>query len=164
MDPLILSAAAFFRNKGKNMVTEKEFVMGISMDLRWMRPGEAKELLASLITEGHLKDDGQHIRPAFDVHEIDVPLGFKPSADILRMKRDNVKKEAAGPPAGDILAELMEKAGSIGLKKKDFIVSVNAVQKRMNVDIEIAALIMLRENGADISEYLGRVGNVISER
>ncbi|MCL2890470.1 MAG: DUF2240 family protein [Methanomassiliicoccaceae archaeon] len=163
MDPLILAAAAFFRIKGKNVVTETEFVMGISMDLRWMPHREAKELLVLLIAEGHLKDDGQHIRPSFDVHATDVPLGFKPSADILRTKRSTVKK-AAGPPAGDILAELMEKAGTIGLKKKDFIVSVNAVQKRMNVDIEIAALLMLRENGADISEYIDRVRNVISER
>ena len=164
MDPLMLSAAAFFRNKGKNVVTENEFVMGVSMDLRWMRPGEAKELLVLLVSEGHLKDDGQHIRPGFDVHATDVPLGFKPSADILRTKRTNVKEEAAGPPAGDILAELMEKAVSIGLKKKDFIVSVNAVQKRMNIDIEIAALLMLRENGADISGYPGRVKTVVTER
>jgi hypothetical protein len=164
MDPLVLSAAAFFRIKGKNVVTENEFVMGVSMDLRWMLPREAKELLVLLIAEGHLNDDGQHIRPAFDVHATDVPLGFKPSADILKTNGSGVKKEAAGPPAGDILAELMEKAGSIGLKKKDFIVSVNAVQKRMNVDIEIAALLMLRENGADISEYLSRVGNIVSER
>jgi hypothetical protein len=164
MDPLVLSAAAFFRIKGKNVVTENEFVMSVSMDLRWMLPREAKELLTLLISEGHLKDDGQHIRPAFDVHATDVPLGFKPSADILKMKRTGVKKEAAGPPAGDVLAELMEKAVSIGLKKKDFIVSVNAVQKRMNVDIEIAALLMLRENGADISEYLSRVETVLSER
>jgi len=159
MDPLMLSAAAFFRNKGKNMVTENEFVMCISMDLRWMRPGEAKELLSLLVKEGHLENDGMHIRPTFDVHATDVPLGFKPSADILGMSR-----KPAGPPAGDVLAELMEKAGSIGLRKKDLIVSANAVQKRMNVDIEIAALIMLRENGLDISEYLDRVGDLVSER
>jgi len=159
MDPLMLSAAAFFRNRGKNVVTENEFVMCISMDLRWMRPGEAKELLALLVKEGHLENDGQHIRPTFDIHATDVPLGFKPSADILGARR-----KPAGPPADDVLAELVSKAEEIGLKKKDFIVSVNAVQKRMNIDIEIAALLMLRENGADISDYLDRVGELVSER
>jgi hypothetical protein len=155
----MLSAAAFFRNKGKNVVTENEFIMCISMDLRWMRPAEARDLLTLLVSEGHLENDGQHIRPTFDVHATDVPLGFRPSADILGMKR-----RPSGPPAGDVLAELMAKAESIGLKRKDLIVSANAVQKRMNVDIEIAVLLMLRENGVDISEYTGRVSELISER
>jgi len=155
----MLSAAAFFRNKGKNVVTENEFIMCISMDLRWMRPAEARDLLTLLVSEGHLENDGQHIRPTFDVHATDVPLGFRPSADILGMRR-----RPAGPPAGDVLAELMAKAESIGLKRKDLIVSANAVQKRMNVDIEIAVLLMLRENGVDISEYTVRVCELISER
>ena len=158
MDDLRMAAAAFFRNRGKNVVTDNEFIMTVSMDLRWMMPGEAENLLMLLSDHGHVKKDGEYVRPMFDVHATDVPLGFKPNADILKKARP---KRA---PDGDLLAELMGIAESSGMKKKDFIVSVNAIQKRINVDIEVAALIMLRERGTDISGYADAVYGLISKR
>jgi hypothetical protein len=158
MDDLKATAAVFFRNRGKNVVTEKEFVMVVSMDLRWMNPGEAEGLLSLLSDHGHVKKDGEYVRPAFDIHTADVPLGFKPNADIVKRARP---KRA---PDGDILSELMGKAESKGMKRKDFIVSVNALQKRINVDIEIAALLTLREMGVDISGYVDTAYGLISKR
>jgi len=158
MDDLRMTAAAFFRNRGKNVVTDREFTMTVSLDLRWMNPVDAEKLLSLLSDHGHVKRDGEYVRPAFDVHATDVPLGFKPSADILNRTRP---KRA---PEGDLLSELIGRAESAGIKRKDFIVSVNALQKRMNVDIEVAALIMLRENGTDISGYADAVYDVISKR
>ena len=158
MDDLRMATAVFFRNRGKNVVTDNEFVMTVSMNLRWMMPGEAENLLILLSDHGHVKKDGEYIRPTFDVHATDVPLGFKPSADILKRARP---KRA---PDGDMLTELMGIAESSGIKKKDFIVSVNAIQKRINVDIEIAALIMLREKGTDISGYPDMAYETISKR
>jgi hypothetical protein len=50
------------------------------------------------------------------------------------------------------------------MKRKDFVVSVNAIQKRLNVDIEIAALLMLRDNGIDIDAYTERAYETIRKR
>jgi hypothetical protein len=162
MDELKFTAAAFFRNKGKNVVTEDEFVMGISMDMRWVSPTDAKDVLSLLVQEGHLKKDGVYIRPAFDVHATDVPLGFKPSNDLVL--RSKAKKKAVTPAADDLLTELMAKAESLGMKRKDFVVSVNSIQKRLNVDIEIAALLMLRDNGIDIDAYTERAYETVAKR
>jgi hypothetical protein len=157
MDDLRASAAAFFRNRGKNVVTEKEFIMVVSMDLRWMTPGESETLLSLLCGHGHVKKDNEYVRPTFDVHATDIPLGFRPTAEML-------KRVPKRPPAGDLLTELIGIAESAGMKKKDFIVSLNALQKKMNVDIEIAALIMLREHGMNISGYADRAYETISKR
>jgi hypothetical protein len=162
MDDLRLTAAAFFRNKGKNVVTESEFIMGISLDLRWVAPTDAKDVLALLLRDGHLKKDGEYLRPSFDLHDTDVPLNFRPSADLL--KAAGAKRPAAAKQEDGILSELMAKAESLGMRKKDFIVSVNAIQKRINVDIEIASLLLLRENGIDISEYINASYELISKR
>jgi hypothetical protein len=150
MDELRMTAAAFFRNKGKNVVTESEFTMYISMDLRWVQPSDAKKLLSLLIDGGHMKKEGEYLRPVFDVHAADVPIGFRPPVDILER---NLPKRPPAMPKDGLLSELMAKAESLGIKRKDFIVSVNAVQKRLNIDVEIAALLMLRDAGADISGY-----------
>ena len=157
MDDLRSTAAAFFRNKGKNVITESEFVMGISMDLRWMPPTDARDLLSALLDGGHITKENEYLRPAFDISAADVPIGFRPSADILKGKKKP-------QPQGGLLGELMAKAESLGMKRKDFIVSVNSIQKRINVDIEIAALIMLRDGGVDISDYCGRAYEEISKR
>ena len=158
MDDLRMTAAAFFRNRGKNVVTVTEFLMTVSMDLRWMTPTEAESLLSLLSDHGHVKKEGDYVRPTFDVHAADVPLGFRPTGDILKRTRP---KRA---PDGDLLSELMAIAESSGIKRKDLIVSVNALQKRINVDIEVAALLMLREKGVDISGYAEKAYSLISER
>jgi hypothetical protein len=160
MDDLELAAAAFFRTKGKNVVTENEFFMGVSMDLRWMGPAETRELISLLVGGGVLERDGEYLRPAFDVRAADIPIGFRPSADVLKIKR----KKAAAPPAEDLLSKLMEEAGSLGMKRKDFIVSVNAIQKRMNVDIEIAALLLLGDNGVDVTDRCDDAYDTIAKR
>jgi len=162
MDYLKLTAAAFFRNKGKNVVTDKEFTMGISMDLRWMRPADTEELLSLLLSNGYLEKDGEYLRPTFDIHGTDVPLMFRPPDDLLKRKRKNTVPAAKS--ADDLLSELMTKVESFGMKRKDFIVSVNAIQKRINVDIEIAALLMLRDNGIDVSEYVDKSYELIRSR
>ena len=162
MDDLRSVAAAFFRNRGKNVVTENEFRMVVSMDLRWMLPSEAEKLLTVLIKAGHVEKSGDYLRPAFDVHSVDVPLGFRPSAGILSVKIP--ERPPLAPPGDDLLSELMAKAGSLGITKKDFVVRVNAIQKRLNVDIEIASLIMLGENGIDVSGHYGRAYETISKR
>ena len=161
MDELRTAAAAFFRNRGKNVVTENEFRMTVSMDLRWMLPSDAGKLLSLLLDAKHVEKDGDYLRPSFDVRGVDVPLGFRPSAGILDTK---VPKEKIAAPADDLLSELMTKAGALSIDRKTFIVSVNAIQKRLNVDIEVAALIMLREKGADISCYYDRAYGTILSR
>ncbi|MCL2143417.1 MAG: DUF2240 family protein [Methanomassiliicoccaceae archaeon] len=157
MDGLRMTAAAFFRHKGKNVVTETEFIMGVSMDLRWVPPTGADGLLAALIDGGHVKKDGEYLRPAFDVSGTDVPLGFRPSADILK---SSIPKR----PADDIFGKLVGIAGSSGISKKNFIVSVNSLQKRINTDIEVAALMVLRDAGIDISEHIAAVYELIAKR
>jgi hypothetical protein len=150
MNELKFTTAAFFRNKGKNVVTESEFVNGVSLDQRWVTPSEAVRLASLLISRGYLKKDGEYLRPAFDVHTVDVPLNFRPSAGVLNVPAP----KAPAPKADDLISELMEKASSAGIAKKDLIASVNALQKRLNVDFEVAALVILREKGVDITEYI----------
>jgi hypothetical protein len=103
MDELRYTAAAFFRNKGKSVVTENEFIMGISMDLRWVPPSDAKDVLSLLVHEGHLKKEGEYIKATFNVYATDVPLGFKPSDDLIT-KAKKPKKAAAVPAADDLLS------------------------------------------------------------
>ena len=62
-DEYTICAAAFFRNKGKSVITEPEFLMVISMDLHWMPYGKAKALLDQLISKNVLVKTGNISNP-----------------------------------------------------------------------------------------------------
>ncbi len=152
----MLCAAAFFRNKGKSVVTEKEFLMGISMDFRWMPYSDAKELLNFMLAAKVVKKDGDLIRPAFEVAGADVPVAYRPPADMIRTA---VPSAEAGPMSFPQMIAFAEKHG---MKKKDFISASNALQKKLGISPEAAGLIVLRDGGADISKIAERVYDGIS--
>ena len=155
-DEPMLCAAAFFRNKGKSVVTEKEFLMGISMDFRWMPYSDAKELLNLMLAAKVVKKDGDLIRPAFDVASADVPVAYRPPADMIRTAVPSVETEPMSFP------QIIAFAEKHGMKKKDFISASNALQKKLGISPEAAGLIVLRDGGIDISEIAERVYNGIS--
>ena len=165
-DELTICAAAFLRNKGKNVVTENEFLMGISMDLHWMPYGDAKVLLAALLNSKILEKNGEYLKPTFDVSGItDVPVGYRPGPDFvskLKTKNDVPVKEKTAPmkssaPTQDLFPMMIEEAVETGMEKRDFISEANNIQKKLNVDITVAGLMVLRDRGADIGPLADRV-------
>ncbi len=157
-------AAAYFRGIGKNVTTPDEFVMGISLDFKWMSPSEAKLLLATLTNTGVVLQRDSYIRPAGDLSAVDVPLAYRPSRELVESLRGRKKqrsdvREAPGvarEPA-DIFSVLISKAMESGMDRRDFIQSCNRIQKRLDIEIDVAALIVLRDAGTDVSPYLGAV-------
>ena len=65
-DEYTVCAAAFFRNKGKNLISETEFLMAISLDFHWMPYGQAKNLLAVLLSKNVLVKNGELLKPTFE--------------------------------------------------------------------------------------------------
>ena len=146
------AAAAFFRNKGKTVVTEKEFLMGVSMNMRWMPHGDAEKLLKAMIKDGTVVKEGEYIKPSFDVSEVDVPIGYRPSKDII----------AGGEE--DIFQTLLGLAADVMIDRKGFLAQCRTIQKKMNVEIEVAALIVLRDRGVPVNGYSDKVRETVSKR
>ena len=151
-DELRICAAAFFRSKGKNVITENEFLMGVSMNNRWMPYGDAERLLSAMVSSKILSKDGEYVRPCFDVAAVDVPVGYKPPSDILANTSE------------DVFQTLMARASSADIDRKDFLSSCRAIQKKMDIDIEVAAVILLRDKGVDVSDLIGKVSDLVKGR
>ncbi len=163
-DKLIMFVAAFFRNKGKSVITEKEFLMGVSMDLRWMPYKDAEEILKVLISRAVLEKSGEYLKPNFNESEIDVPVAYKPSTDLLDfIKIESPKAKENQPLPPDMFHTLIELANESGLPKK-FPALCNNVQKKMNIDIEVAGLIVLKEYGVDVSKYIDATYSIVSSK
>lgn len=131
-----------FSRKGKTSMSERDFILLASMGFRWFPPKEAQRLLdlaieTSLVT----RSDGE-IAPNFDLKSVDIPLDFSPSPEILR-------KRPKEPGLFTQILEMIESESQVD--EKGLISRVNSVQSDMDVTIEVAALIVGRELGVDLS-------------
>ena len=166
-DEYTVCAAAFFRNKGKNVITEKEFTMVVSMDFHWMPYIKAKQLLAVLISKDILVRNGEFVKPSFDISNVNVPVAYRPSEGLIDSLVETKTEPASPGPAPasvDLLPSLIEEAVKKGIQKRDFVAESNAVSKRLGIDILAAALVVLRDKGVDISPYIDMVYGEIAKK
>jgi len=164
-DGLQLCTAAFFRSRGKTVVTENEFLMGVSMNMRWMPYSDAEKLLSLILKSGLAVKDGEYIRPKFDVGAVDVPVGYKPNASILSAPVPEViSKSAVKPVSTDPFQTLLAEVIKMGVDRKELLSRCRIVQKKMDIDIEATALLVLREMDVNVSGYIDEMYRVISER
>lgn len=163
-DEFEVCTAAFFRSKGKDVVTEEEFYMEISLGLKWMSHADSKLLKKALVEKGILVCSNGLLRPARDLGEVQVPLMYKPSAELKKSLSGTSEKPVPKAPAkktvpeeGDIFVEMIGIAEANGLQKGKFVSESNILKKKLGVDTCVAALILLRDAGVDTEGLDDRV-------
>src|SRR6266436_4863855 len=78
LDELRDAIALLFKRKGRDELSEREFVLSASMDLRWFPPRDAQRLLQIGLETKLLESHEGTIRPGFDVSSVDVPRDSVP--------------------------------------------------------------------------------------
>jgi len=155
MNELEVALAQLFLKKGKSAMTEKDFVFAASLDLRWFKPKEAQKLLDLGLEAELLVLEGEKVKPTFDYKNVPIPKNFVPGKDLL---------QTAVKTKGMFLKIVDKISMERDIPSKDIISAVNSLQDSMGVEVEVAALIVARENGVDISEFLDQVEEDIGSR
>lgn len=163
---LEMCAAAFFRTVGKDVATPDEFVMGVSLGQKWMTPSDAKTVLNTMTASGVLVSSGGYIRPGKSIDGLDVPLAYHPPKDLAASCAKNAapapaRKDAAKQPK-DMFHLLMDAAVDAGIQRREFIQECNRIQKTLDIDIAVAALIVLRDKGVPIGRYADKAYGLAS--
>jgi len=128
-------------------LSEREFVLSASMDLRWFPPRDAQRLLQIGLETRLL--ESQAIRPAFDVSAVEVPRDFIPTSAIL---------EVPTPASADVFLRIVDAiVAKTRTDRKSVIASVNAVQEKLDVEVEVAALVAAHQMGVDVTPFLPAV-------
>lgn len=146
MDELRNAIALLFKRKGRDELSEREFVLSASMDLRWFPPRDAQRLLQIGLEARLLESREGTIRPAFDLASVDVPMDYTPTSAIL---------DAPTPVSEDLFLRLVDAiAAKTGTDRRTAIAMVNAVQERLDLELEAAALVAARRSGIDVGRFL----------
>jgi hypothetical protein len=143
MSELTYTVSMPFKRKGKEQLKDMEFVMALSMDLKWFTPEQAKSVLSEAQRLGLLKRDGELVRPSFDISKIEIPSGFKPETVAIEKKT--------------VFEKVIERIiTSTGIEKRKVVSMINKKQEELSkqVVIEVSAILVAIENAVLVDDLI----------
>ena len=147
--------AALFQMRGRDAITESDFVFDASMKLRWFTPKEAQRLLQMGVERGLLRLAGGNVEAVFDASRVAVPPNYRPAPDVLM----------APPQAADLFARLLVRLqGASGEGPQPIVARINREQERLGVDAEVAAALVAAAQGVDVSDLLPELESEVLRR
>ncbi|MCU0860029.1 MAG: DUF2240 family protein [Thermoplasmata archaeon] len=159
MSEIERSIAVLFRRKGKDLLTEREFVFSASMDLRWFSPKDAQKLLDLGVSGGLIEKRNGSLVPKFDFSTVEVPIDYRPSKDIFQEAR-------AASAAKDLFSEIVERiVKAKAVPKREVVSKVNRKQEMLGIDVEPAALLVACDYGIPVEgSYIDRAATEVLGR
>lgn len=153
MSDLVRALAFAFRRKGAEAVPGPDLRFVLAFDLRWLAPEDAKRAILRALQAGLLREDGDLLRPTFDVHAIEVPLNFRPGVAMLD---EPIPADLPAPRA----AALTPPAPAPPSPAPSPLADAAALEERARrghlVSLEAARLIVARREGRDVREEAAR--------
>jgi hypothetical protein len=131
-----------FRAKGRETLTDSEFVVVLSLDREWFTAEQAKRLVDVATTEGLLERVDGDLVVTFDHREVAIPDGFTPDEDLLRQR--------------STFERALETLVEAGIEKRDAVASINSLQAELGVTVEAAAVVYARRQGVAIGDVAER--------
>ncbi|PWB54749.1 MAG: DUF2240 domain-containing protein [Candidatus Methanoperedenaceae archaeon] len=140
MSDLTYTVSMPFKRKGKDAMKDMEFILALSLDLKWFNPEQAKIILSEAQKSGLLKREGDLVRPTFDISGIEIPSGFKPELEKMPIFDRIIERIIAGA----------------GIDKRKVIAMINKKQEDLSkqVEIEVSAILVAVENGVIVDDLI----------
>jgi hypothetical protein len=175
-----------FERSGKNEPTEQQLELVASMELRWFTPKNAKKILdyANKLRLFESSGDGKLVLN-FDPDDIQIPVGFKPHEDLLDRLEEKLEElvqerqgelevqSGAGKKDEDkceqaredlfmkIISRITEEKN---VDKTEVISRINKKQRKVDLEIEVLALLVAQEYGVDVKDILDEVESELARR
>lgn len=149
-----IAVAAPFKHMRKDRLQRSEFVFYIAIDRKWMNKEQANQLLERAKAEGLIGIEGGVIRPLFDVAEVSIPLGFKPTSDIL----------ATDDPLTDLIGRI---AAAAGRPAQEIVAGLHRIITDRfdgNLRAEAAAVILAKEYGVAFEDKLSALERSVAKK
>ena len=126
-----------FKRSGKKEISFSEFYLTLSIDLNWFVPEDAKNLTKEMVKKGLLLEEKEKVTPGFDISNIKIPAGFRPSKQAFKEEpqEDNKSEE-------DVLTKIIKRiAEKSNEDRKNVFEQIKKISEERNITIEVAALV-----------------------
>ena len=150
-----IAVAAPFKHMHKERLQRSEFVFYIAIDRKWMNKEQANHLLERARSEGLVEVDGGAIRPLFDLTEVSIPLGFKPTSDVLA---------AESSPYEELIGRI---AAATGKTPQEVVAELNRIVTDCfdgNLRVEAAVVILAKKYGVAFEDKLAALERAVEKK
>ncbi len=142
--------AFIFQRKGVTEMKKEDFIYDPATDLGWFSISESKDLLETAKEKGLVKESKDKVSVNFDHLSVGFPVGFKPTKRILKVD----KKEP-------LLPRMLSAAlNNSRYSRSELMAAVNKKQDEMNLEIEVALLLLCSEEGIELPEKRRYIGEI----
>jgi len=104
-----------------------------------------------------LKEKEENIEPAFDINQVKVPVGFRPTKQVLEVKEKTVKEKDF---RSEIIEELIKKTN---LDEKTIIGKIKQIEQEKNITFEVASLLFGKEYDIALEKFYEEIKGNIEE-
>ena len=148
-----IAVAAPFKHMRKERLQRSEFVFYIAIDRKWMNKEQANQLLERARSEGLIAIESGTIRPLFDVAEVSIPLGFKPTSDVL----------AKESPYEELIGRI---ATTRGMAPQEVVAELHRIVEHFdgNLRVEAAVVVLARKYGVAFEDKLDSLKKEVTKR
>lgn len=147
MSDLTYTVSMPFKRKGKDALKDMEFILALSLDLKWFNPEQAKIILNDAQNSGLLIREGEFVHPSFDISKIEIPSGWKP---VIGENKTIVENKTIFDRIIDRIIH------GTGIEKRKVIAMINKKQEEFakQVSIEVSAILIAVENGVMVDDLI----------
>lgn len=167
MEELKAVIAYLFQRSGKPVLSSLELQLTLSHGLRWLTPESAQLLVNLAISQQLVKRTADDkLTPNFDYKALQLPIDFKFTKDMLDMAVLKTKKEEASAEKDtDLVPAIVSCICSKSkLDKHQIMAEINRKAKSLNIDLEVAGLLVARYHNVDVSQFYKAVEENLLKR
>ena len=129
------------------------------MQLNWFSPQEAKDFVKIALKQKLLKENEETLEPTFNVNQIKIPVGFRPTKQVFEIKE---KPDEKVEPS--LLEEIVEAISrKTDLDKKTIIEKIKQIEQEKNITFEVAALLFGKEYDIVLEKFYEEIKENIEE-
>ncbi len=136
-------AAPFYHSRVQKL-GRSELIYYYSFDRRWMDRDQVDLLLKRGMDQGLLKTDGEFFYLLFDISEVQIPIGYKPSSAIFEVE----------DPTSQIIDRI---ASHTGQTSEEVVRRMNEIIQNTfdgNIRPEAVLVILAKESGTKFSDLI----------
>ncbi len=142
-------ALAFLFQKEGEEIPEEDFIYAQSVDMEWFSSDCARKVIDRALEADLIKIKEDKISANFDYEDVDIPMGFEPSEDILEEEKRDIFP--------DLLDEVVEKTD---LSRQEVMSKVNKKQDQLNIEITTAVLLVSHEHDISLKNRDQRIEEI----
>jgi len=151
MEKLKQLIAFLFQRSGKEILRDDDIYAALSYELGWLTPAQSMGLIEDCLKKGLLVAEEEGYKPAFDYTSMEIPLGFKIDGSMMEIPSSS----------NEVLPAVISEIAKNGVSENSARDGIMKKAEKEHIIPEVAALIVAKEHGIDVSPFIKDAWNII---